>query len=70
MPVPVCNTYPTLKVVYATFFLVYLVCLKKSTCETEKDVFYFTSKAVFVLEIIKISFFRYSNVMTSSNVQV
>ena len=29
------------------------VCLKESTCETKKNVFYFTSKALFVLEIIK-----------------
>ena len=34
-----------LKVVSATFLLVCFVCLKKSTCETRKNVFYFTSKA-------------------------
>ena len=28
--------------------------LKKSTCETKKNAFYFTSKALFVLEIIKV----------------
>ena len=33
--------------------LVCFVCLKESTCETRKNVFYFTSKAFFVLEIIK-----------------
>ena len=43
----------TLKVVSATFLLVYFVCLKGSTHETRKNVFYFTSKALFVLEIIK-----------------
>ena len=43
----------TLKVVFATFLLVCFVCLKGSTFETRKNVFYFTSKALFVLEIIK-----------------
>ena len=43
----------TLKVVSATFLLVCFACLKESTCETRKNVFYFTSKALFVLEIIK-----------------
>ena len=33
--------------------LVCFVCLKDSTCETKKNVFYFTSKVLFVLEIIK-----------------
>ena len=42
-----------LKVVSATFLLVCFLCLKDSTCETRKIVFYFTSKALFVLEIIK-----------------
>ena len=41
------------KAVSATFLLVCFVCLKESTCETGKNVFYFTSKALFVLEIIK-----------------
>ena len=41
------------KVVSATFLLVYFVCLKDSTCETKKNVFYITSEALFVLEIIK-----------------
>ena len=43
-----------LKVVSATFLLVSFLRLKESTCETRKNVFYFTSKALFVLEIIKI----------------
>ena len=42
-----------LKVVSTTFLLVCFVCLKESTCETRKNVFYFTSKALLVLEIIK-----------------
>ena len=42
-----------LKVVSATFLLVCVVCLKESTCETRKNVFDFTSRALFVLEIIK-----------------
>ena len=33
--------------------LVCFVCLKESTRETRKNIFYFTSKAFFVLEIIK-----------------
>ena len=56
-----------LKVVSATFLLVYFMCLKESNCETRKNVFNFTSKALFVLEITKFLLFRYSNVMTSSN---
>ena len=29
------------------------VCLKESSCETRKNVFYFTLKALFIFEIIK-----------------
>ena len=58
-----------LKVVSTTFLLVCFVCLKDSTYETRKNVFYFTLKALFVLEITKFKIFRYSNIMTSSNVQ-
>ena len=53
----------------ATFLLVSFVSIKESTFETRKNVFYFTSKALFVLEIIKFELFRYSNVMTSPNAQ-
>ena len=42
-----------LKAVPTTFLLVCFSHLKESTCETRKNVFYFTSKALFVLEIIK-----------------
>ena len=42
-----------LKVVSAKFLLVCFLCLKESTCETRKNAFYFTSKALFVFEIIK-----------------
>ena len=45
-----------LKVVSATFLLVCFLHLKESTCETRTNVFYFTSKALFVLEIIKFNF--------------
>ena len=41
-----------LKVVSATILLVCFACLKESTCETRKNAFYFTSKALLVLEII------------------
>ena len=44
-----------LKVVSATFLLVCFLYLKESTCETRKNVFYFISKALFVLEIISLS---------------
>ena len=62
---------PLLKVMSASFsfLLIWLVCLTKSTCETRKNIFYFTLKALFVLEIIKFEIFRHSNVMTSSNAQ-
>ena len=49
---PNINSYNSLKVVTATFLLVYFVC-KESTCETRENVFYFTSKALFILEIIE-----------------
>ena len=41
----------SLKVVSATFSLVCFLSLKERFCETRKSVFYFTSKALFVLEI-------------------
>ena len=42
-----------LKVVSTTFVLVCFLSLNKSTFQTRKNVFYFTSKAIFVLEKIK-----------------
>ena len=51
----------------ATFLLVCFICLKESTCETRKNTFYFTSKALLVLEIIYFWHFGYSNIMTLSN---
>ena len=42
-----------LKVASPTFLPVWLVCLTENTGETKKNIFYFTSKAVFFLEIIK-----------------
>ena len=41
-----------LKVVPATFLLDCFISLKESTCETKKSVFYFTSKALFVLDLL------------------
>ena len=35
------------------YILLVLLCLKESTCETRKNVFYFTLKALFIIEIIK-----------------
>ena len=43
----------TLKALSATFLLDCFLSLKESTCETRKKIFYFSSKALFVLEIIK-----------------
>ena len=37
----------TLKVLSATFLLVYIVCLKESTCETRKNVFLFHFESSF-----------------------
>ena len=45
---------PASKVVSVTFLLVCFVSLKKSTCETRKNVFYFTSKTLSILEKIKL----------------
>ena len=52
-PLGVVALATSLKAVSATFLLVCFVCLKESTCESMKNIFYFTSKALFVLEIIK-----------------
>ena len=43
-----------LNVIPVTFLLLYFLSLKESTCNTRKNVFYFTSKALFVLEKIKL----------------
>ena len=43
----------SLKVVSATFLLICFLLLKESICKTRENVFYFTSKALLVLEIIK-----------------
>ena len=42
-----------LKVVSATFVQGYFLSLDESTCQTRKNVFYFTSRALFVLEKTK-----------------
>ena len=47
------------KVVSATFLLVYFLSLKESTCEARKNVFYFTSKALSVLEKIEFQNFSF-----------
>ena len=56
-----------LKVVPARFVLVYFLSLNESACQTRKNVFFFTTKALFVLEKIKFQNSRFSNFMTSSN---
>ena len=45
------SSVDSLNVVFATFLLVCFVCLKESSLERRKNVFYFISKALFVLEI-------------------
>ena len=42
-----------LKDVSATFLIVCLMSLKESTCETRKNIFDFTLKALFILERIQ-----------------
>ena len=43
----------TLKVLFATFLLVCFERLKESACKIRKNVFDFTLKALFILEIFK-----------------
>ena len=49
----VCLRLHILKVISATFLLVYFLSLNNSTFQTRKNVFYFTAEALFVLEKIK-----------------
>ena len=49
---PLAHQRNVAKVVSATFLLVCCLRLKESTFETRKNVVYFTSKALLVLEII------------------
>ena len=44
---------PSLKVVSATFALVCFLSPNESTCQTRKNAFYFTSKALFIPKKIK-----------------
>ena len=53
----------SLKVVSSTSFPVCFVCLKEMTCETMKNGFYFTLKALFLLKIIK--FYNFSSIQMS-----
>ena len=57
----------SLKVVSATFLQVCFSSTNESSRQTRKNVFYFTSKALFVLEKIKLWNYTFSNFMTSSN---
>ena len=59
LQIPLCEAFVNvtiwnhlLKVVSVTLLLACFVCLKENTLETRKNVFYFTSKALFVFEII------------------
>ena len=59
--------YNFLKVLSATLLLDCFLNPNESTCESRKNVFYFTSKAVLILEKIKCQNLRFSDFMTSSN---
>ena len=56
-----------LNAVSTAVLLVGFLSPKESICETRENVFYFTSKALFVLKKIKFYNFRYSRFMMSSN---
>ena len=47
-----CRNIASLKVLSTTFLLVCFLSLNDSTCQTRKNNFYFTSKALFILEKI------------------
>ena len=50
-----------LRVVSATFLLLGFLSLNERICQTRENVFYFTSKALFVLEKIKFLSFLFLN---------
>ena len=55
-----------LKVVSATFLLIYFLGLKECTCETWKNVFYFTSKAFFCSpenQILAFQIFKFHDII-------
>ena len=54
-----------LKVVSATFLLVCFLSLKESSCETRKNVSYFTTKDLFILKKIKFKNFRFLSFIMS-----
>ena len=57
-----------LKVVSAIFSLVSFVYLKETTCETRKNVFYFTSKALFRSwdnQILTFQIFKYHDIINA-----
>ena len=53
------NTWPKGCVRYIS------ACLKGSTCERRRIFFFFISKSLFVLDIIKFQLFIYANIMTN-----
>ena len=59
--VDVMNDKGYVRYIFASLFF----SVKEGTCETRKKVFYFTSKALFVLEKIKFKNSRYSSFMMS-----
>ena len=50
---PYSHIFFILKVVSATFVLVCFLSLNETTCQTRKNVFCFTSKALFILDKVK-----------------
>ena len=59
--------YYILKGCVRYIFASLILGLHESTCQIKKNVFYFTSKSLFVLEKIKFQYSTFSNFMTSSN---
>ena len=55
--------------VFGGYIFASLFCMSEKEHLWNKNVFYFTSKALFVREVIKVWLFRYPNIMTSSNAQ-
>ena len=52
---------------YIFFTSLFFLSLKEITYETRKNVFYFTSRALFVFEKIKVDNIKYSSFMMSPN---
>ena len=63
------NILGRLKVESASFLLVCIVSLKESTCAMRKNVFHFTSKTLFVLQVLNFQIFKCHDVIKSLNMK-